>query len=119
MMHLRFVALLGCGLSWLCAAEPTGRYPSPPEAFRDADAIGHARAIVTELLTTKKIPGFSIAVGRKGTVVWSERFGLTDVEKSVAVTPLTRFRLGSVSKVLTAAAIGRLVEDHKLGQEYT
>jgi len=47
-------------------------------------------------------------------VTWSEGFGLANVELGVAVTPLTRFRLGSVSKVLTAAGIGRLVEDGKL-----
>jgi serine beta-lactamase-like protein LACTB, mitochondrial len=113
MAHFRLLALLGCALSWLCA-ETSARYPIPPESFRNADAIGHARAVVTELLAAKKIPGFSIAVGRNGTIIWSEGFGLADVEKGVLVTPLTRFRLGSVSKVLTAAGIARLVEDHKL-----
>jgi CubicO group peptidase (beta-lactamase class C family) len=66
------------------------------------------------LAGAKKIPGLSIAVGRNGTVIWSEGFGLADIEKGVPVTPLTRFRLGSVSKILTAGGIARLVEDGKL-----
>lgn len=113
MTHLRILALLGCALSCLWA-EPSTRYPTPPESIRHGDAIRQARAIATELAAAKKIPGLSIAVGRKGTVIWSEGFGLADVEKGVPVTPLTRFRLGSVSKILTAAGIARLVEDSKL-----
>ena len=43
-------------------------------------------------------------------MIWSEGFGLADVEQGVPVTPLTRFRLGSVSKLTTAASVARLVE---------
>lgn len=107
------VAVLACALSCLWA-QPSARYPIPPESIRYGDAIRHAREIATELVAAKKIPGLSIAVGRNGTVIWSEGFGLVDVEKGVPVTPLTRFRLGSVSKVLTAAGVARLVEDSKL-----
>ncbi|MBC7925251.1 MAG: beta-lactamase family protein [Bryobacteraceae bacterium] len=42
--------------------------------------------------------------------MWSKGFGLADVEHNGAVTPLTRFRLRSVSKVLTAAGLVRLME---------
>lgn len=86
----------------------------PPESIRYDEQIDKARTIVAELIKAKKIPGFSIAVARGGTIVWSEGFGLANVEQGVLVTPLTRFRLGSVSKVLTAAGIARLVEDGKL-----
>jgi CubicO group peptidase (beta-lactamase class C family) len=51
---------------------------------------------------------------RRGSVVWSEGFGFADLEQQVPVTSLTRFRVGSVSKALTAAAIGALVEAGKL-----
>lgn len=81
---------------------------------RDAQSIAQARKIVTELITAEQIPGFSIAVARGGKVVWSEGFGLSDVEQDVPSTPLTRFRLGSVSKVITAAGVARLVEDGTL-----
>jgi len=53
-------------------------------------------------------------VMKDGEVVWSEGFGWADIEQQVAVTPLTRFRIGSVSKSLTAAAVARLVQQGKL-----
>jgi serine beta-lactamase-like protein LACTB, mitochondrial len=89
------------------------RYPLPTPG-RDGQAIAKARSMVQELVRTLEIPGLSVAVARDGAVVWSEGFGLADVEQGVPVTTLTRFRLGSVSKVLTAAGVARLVEDGKL-----
>jgi len=46
--------------------------------------------------------------------VWIEGFGWADVEQQVPVTALTRFRIGSVSKPLTAAGLGLLVEEGKV-----
>jgi CubicO group peptidase (beta-lactamase class C family) len=51
---------------------------------------------------------------KDGHVIWSEGFGMADLEQQVPATPLTRFRVGSVSKPLTSAALGLLVEEHKL-----
>ena len=90
------------------------RAPFPGTGPLDAAAIMKARALVAELVSSQEIPGLSIAVARRGTVVWSEGFGLADAESGVPVTPLTRFRAGSVSKVLTAAGVARLVEEGKL-----
>ena len=90
------------------------RAPFPGAGPRDAAAIAKARALVAELVRAQEIPGLSVAVARRGTVVWSEGFGLADVESGVPVTPLTRFRAGSVSKVLTAAGVAKLVEEGKL-----
>ncbi len=89
------------------------RYPLP-SGSRDDASIAKARALIDELVRKQEIPGLSVAVARNGKVLWSEGFGMADVELGVPVTPLTRFRLGSVSKVLTAAAVGRLVEEGKL-----
>jgi serine beta-lactamase-like protein LACTB len=87
---------------------------SRDSAQSDVEAIARARAIAEGLAKTHHIPGLSVAVGRGGRVVWSEGFGLADVEQRVPVTSQTRFRLGSVSKLLTAAAVARLVQDDKL-----
>ena len=96
------------------AAQVPQWYPLPPESSRHGAAIVRARAAVAELIQAKRIPGFSIAVACDGLVVWSEGFGMANVELGSPVTPLTRFRIGSVSKVLTAAAVARLVEEGKL-----
>jgi CubicO group peptidase (beta-lactamase class C family) len=51
---------------------------------------------------------------RGGQIIWTEGLGLADVENRVPVTALTKFRIGSVSKSLTAGAVGLLVESGKL-----
>ena len=48
-------------------------------------------------------------------LVWSEGFGFANVENHIPVDPSkTKFRIGSVSKTLTAAALGDLLEKRML-----
>lgn len=79
-----------------------------PERY--APAIAFARTLVEAAMAESGTPGMSVAVGLDGAVVWSEGFGYADVEGRVPVWEETRFRIGSVSKSLTAAAVGLLVE---------
>ncbi|HEY4088836.1 MAG TPA: serine hydrolase domain-containing protein [Bryobacteraceae bacterium] len=76
--------------------------------------IAQAHEVVKNLIAAKRIPGFSIAVARGGQIVWSEGFGFANVQQGVVVTPLTRFRLGSASKIVTAAGLARLAEEGKI-----
>lgn len=94
---------------------------SPLQARADAttapaynEAVDAAQELAAAVLEEANLPGLSIAVGIDGAVVWSEGFGYADLELRVPVTPLTRFRIGSVSKPFTATAIGLLYEDGKL-----
>lgn len=50
-------------------------------------------------------PGLSVGVVHQGELIWSQGYGFADVEKGIAATPATLYRLGSVSKVLTATAV--------------
>jgi CubicO group peptidase (beta-lactamase class C family) len=59
-------------------------------------------------------PGASLLIVRDGQVVLAKGYGLADVEQRVPVTPQTDFRLASLSKQFTAAAIMLLVADGKL-----
>jgi serine beta-lactamase-like protein LACTB len=72
-----------------------------------------ARAIACEKLAPT-IPGFAIAVAVDGKLVWSEAFGYADLEAKRLATPATQFRIGSVSKPLTADAVAQLYESGKL-----
>ena len=49
-----------------------------------------------------------------GEIVWAEGFGWADVEGRTPVTPLTRFRLGALSKPLTAVAAALLHDRGRL-----
>lgn len=79
-----------------------------------ADQIKKAKTIVEKLQKEKHIPGISVALGVAGEIVWSEGFGYADLENKVPVTTLTKFRIGSVSKPVTAAAMGLLIDQGKL-----
>src|SRR6266487_880069 len=87
--------------------------PAAPVAKPWAAAAARAHAIACEKLAPN-IPGFAIAVAVDGRIVWSEAFGFADVEAQRAATPATQFRIGSVSKPLTATAIAQLFELGKL-----
>jgi len=77
------------------------------------DTLTQARAIVqTEIAPF--VPGFSVAIAIDGATVWSEGFGWSDLANKIAVTPTTRFRIGSVSKTLTAVGVALLVEESQL-----
>lgn len=76
--------------------------------------VARARAVLQDSIRASGVPGASIAVMVDGRVIWSEGFGWADLEQRVPVTPLTRFRIGSVSKSLTAAAIGLLWQEGRL-----
>jgi len=60
------------------------------------------------------VPGFSVAVGQDGKIIWSEGFGFADLEAKRPVTRQTMFRIGSVSKPMTAAGLMLLVEKGKV-----
>jgi len=59
-------------------------------------------------------PGAQVSVSREGRTIWSEAFGFANLELQVPASPKTRFRIGSVSKPLTAAGLGLLVQEGKL-----
>lgn len=79
-----------------------------------AEAIESGRARLRALMEEEKIPGMSVAIGHDGALLWSEGIGYADVEREAPVTTRTRFRLGSVSKILTAACVLKLVEEERL-----
>lgn len=74
----------------------------------DKDRVGAARALARELMAADPIPALSIAVMRGPELVWAEAFGKVDLELDVTATPAHRFRLGSVSKVVTATLAAQL-----------
>lgn len=89
-------------------------YAYAQPSARHAAAIDSARKIAAGLVTSRRLPGLSVAVAVDGEIVWSEGFGYADVENRVPVTPVTRFRIASISKPVTAAALGLLVEEGRL-----
>jgi CubicO group peptidase (beta-lactamase class C family) len=100
-------------------ARPTtaqvAEYAAPPTiSTQERAAIDSARSIMLAGMARSGIPGASVTVLRNGRMIWSEGLGFSDLENSLRVTPLTKFRIGSVSKSITAVALEELVEEGKL-----
>ena len=72
-----------------------------------------AHRIIDSLQQKQKIPGIDIAISIDGAIVWSEGFGFADLENNVPISPRkTVFRIGSVSKPITTAALGKLMDNN-------
>jgi CubicO group peptidase (beta-lactamase class C family) len=61
------------------------------------------------------VPGAAVLVLREGAPPLRRGYGIADLEERRAVTPGTNFRLASITKQFTAAAILLLAEDGRLG----
>ena len=79
-------------------------------AAKWGDAVERARQVMRAGVSGQNLPGVSVAVGIGGEIVWAEGFGFADLEKKAPVTPATKFRIGTASIPLTAAAAGLLME---------
>jgi serine beta-lactamase-like protein LACTB len=69
---------------------------------------------VSTFMSANSIPGVGAAVVLDGEPLWSEGFGMADLENYSPATSSTLFRLGSISKPITATAILQLWERGKL-----
>lgn len=58
--------------------------------------------------------GVSVLVSKNGEIIYEKGFGYADIGNKVPVTPDTKFRIGSITKQFTAAAILKLQEEKKL-----
>ncbi len=61
------------------------------------------------------VPGLSLAVVEGGEVAFLRAYGVRESGKPQAVEPETVFPIGSTTKAMTAALVGMLVDEGKLG----
>ncbi len=57
------------------------------------------------MLETKKLPGLSIAVAKGNKIIWSKGFGFATRSPEIKIDTSSIFRIGSISKILTATAL--------------
>jgi CubicO group peptidase (beta-lactamase class C family) len=76
------------------------------------ETIKAAHTTATKFAEKEKVPGMAISVSKNGELVWSEGFGYSNIEEKIEVNPsVTQFRIASISKSLTAAALAKLMDD--------
>ncbi|MBN1481237.1 DUF3471 domain-containing protein [candidate division KSB1 bacterium] len=59
-------------------------------------------------------PGASVLIAQDGRILYENGYGLANIEQAIPIEPRTTFRIGSVTKQFTAAAILKLQEEGKL-----
>jgi len=93
--------------------------PRPSRAEVPVAELAPARveaveAAVTAAMTRAGIPGVSVAIATAGRVRLAQGYGTADLENGVPARAATMYRLASVSKPITAAAVLKLAENGRL-----
>ena len=88
-----------------CASAPRTENPAAVEASREQ---------VAALVAKERIPGAAIAVTVGNRIAWHDTFGVSDLATRAPVRAETRFRVGSLTKLMTAAALMRLVDEGRV-----
>ncbi|HKP85827.1 MAG TPA: serine hydrolase domain-containing protein [Blastocatellia bacterium] len=78
------------------------------------DKIEKIEKAITAAMSRQNIPGLSVSVVTDQKLRWAQGYGLADLENSVPAKATTVYRLGSISKTITAIAVMQLVERGKL-----
>jgi CubicO group peptidase (beta-lactamase class C family) len=83
-------------------------------SLTDTLLFNNAEADVKNFMRTWDLKGASVAVARDGKLLYARGFGYASLEDAVKVQPYFKFRVASISKLITAVAIMKLQEEGKL-----
>lgn len=89
-----------------------------PSAAAEADLAAELDAAFTAAYPADG-PGAAVLVEKGGEVILRRGYGMADLELGVPIAPDMVFRLGSITKQFTAAAVLLLVQDGKLALDDT
>jgi N-acyl-D-amino-acid deacylase len=116
---LRLAACLSTALVMLALGRPLlAEEASDGEAIAVSGAAAPGMSALDEMMTSLmqqwEIPGGALAVVKDGRLVFAHGYGWADRDAGKMVQPDSLFRIASVSKPITAAAILVLVEQGRL-----
>ncbi len=104
--------LASCLLFLLCMPQANANEASPFSAEVLEQLID---PLMKEEMSKLHIPGAAVVITQGERIMYSKGYGFADLEQQVPVNPAsTLFRLGSLTKSLTATAAMQLVEEGKL-----
>ena len=70
--------------------------------------------VVTEFMRKWSIAGASVAIAKDGKLVYARGFGFADTAAGIETQPYSKFRIASISKLVTAVAVMKLQEEGRL-----
>lgn len=97
--------LAGCSKKSGGPASP----PPPPDG-----SVAKVDQLVRSFMSKNSVPGISLAITQNGKLVYVKGYGFTDQATAAKVDADSRFRISSISKSITSAAIMKLREEGKL-----
>jgi D-alanyl-D-alanine carboxypeptidase len=114
--------VVAAGLAGALGLAMSSRDPSAQTTLRqspanDPEVKGAERlftAWIEGQIAYRGLPGIAVGVVADQELVWAAGFGFADVAAKLPMTPQTKFRMASHSKLFTATAIMQLREQGKL-----
>ena len=94
-----------------CTMRPNVVKRQPKKSDELKLAVERCRHMLLDKMYEDGIPGLVIAVSVDGKITWEHGFGYSDVENRIFANSNTVMRIGSISKSITVAAVGKLIED--------
>jgi CubicO group peptidase (beta-lactamase class C family) len=81
------------------------------------EGMEQAERTIRQFINKYKINGASVGIVKDGRLVYAKGFGYSNKEEGLEVQPFHQFRIASISKLVTATAIMKLVEEGKFSLE--
>jgi CubicO group peptidase (beta-lactamase class C family) len=110
-VQARLLGSAGFGLLMVVASGARAQIPITGTQIPSLQPIDQ---LVTNFMSTYQIPGAAVAFMKNARLVYARGFGYANTNTLELVQPDSVFRIASMSKSLTAAAILRLVDQGKL-----
>src|SRR5437588_12264675 len=106
------LALLCCSVLFAAGDGPLNvDHPDPQAAGMRAEALANIPLRMNEFVQAGKTAGVVTLVARHGRVASFETAGYSDLEKKIPMRKDTIFRIASLTKPITCAAIMILVDE--------
>ena len=84
---------------------------SQMEARADTERLANARPLIQKICEESSSSGLSLGVLHQGQILYRDNFGYRDVESRKSPDSDTLYNINSMTKALTAAAMGMLVDE--------
>jgi CubicO group peptidase (beta-lactamase class C family) len=85
-----------------------------PAQTLSREKVKQIEQLITAKMSKDRIPAFSIGIAQDGKLIWSNGYGMADIENFVPAKATTAYRSASVGKTITATAVMQLAERGKL-----
>lgn len=104
-------------VAWLALAWGSLAPLAGAQQASQARLVARIDSVVQDAMAAKQIVGTSVGVMKDGRILMAKGYGYADLENEVRATEHTVYRVGSVTKQFTAAAIMLLAERGQLSLE--